>query len=210
MKIQFLLSLVLITFYSQAQDYRPGLLFREDFKEIPAEIPVSQKHIANPNVIFSTYGPAQDSLKKSHHDKPIDDPYYLWSGLCLDSWAVSFKHKDAYADLSSFAKIKWRTKQAGFHTLRIILKLSDGRWVISDQLDGPSKDWRVNEFNISDINWWLLDIKTIKELKPISIDQIDLSKVDEIGCTDLTKGGKSNACSRLDWIEVYAGSIPRK
>ncbi|MCK5369653.1 MAG: hypothetical protein KAQ62_13925 [Cyclobacteriaceae bacterium] len=207
MKANFFVLYMLVSFYSNGQDYRPGLFFREDFKETPAEIPVSQKHIANEDVILSLYGSGQDSLKKSHHDKPIDDPYYLWSGLSLDSWAVTFKHRKTYADLSSFAKIKWRTKQAGFHNLRIILKLADGRWLVSDQYDGPSNDWRISEFNISDINWWLLDIETIKEIKPITGDQIDLSKVEEIGCTDLMKGGKSNACSRLDWIEVYAKPV---
>ncbi|MCK5206845.1 MAG: hypothetical protein KAQ79_02460 [Cyclobacteriaceae bacterium] len=207
MKANFFVLCMLVSFYSNGQDYRPGLFFREDFKETPAEIPVSQKHIANEDVILSLYGSGQDSLKKSHHDKPIDDPYYLWSGLSLDSWAVTFKHRKTYADLSSFAKIKWRTKQAGFHNLRIILKLADGRWLVSDQYDGPSNDWRISEFNISDINWWLLDIETIKEIKPITDDQIDLSKVEEIGCTDLMKGGKSNACSRLDWIEVYAKPV---
>ncbi|MCK5469593.1 MAG: hypothetical protein KAI99_13825 [Cyclobacteriaceae bacterium] len=207
MKANFFVLYLLVSFYSNGQDYRPGLFFREDFKETPAEIPVSQKHIANEDVILSLYGSGQDSLKKSHHDKPIDDPYYLWSGLSLDSWAVTFKHRKTYADLSSFAKIKWRTKQAGFHNLRIILKLADGRWLVSDQYDGPSNDWRISEFNISDINWWLLDIETIKEIKPITGDQIDLSKVEEIGCTDLMKGGKSNACSRLDWIEVYAKPV---
>lgn len=207
MKANFFVLYMLVSFYSNGQDYRPGLFFREDFKETPAEIPVSQKHIANEDVILSLYGSGQDSLKKSHHDKPIDDPYYLWSGLSLDSWAVTFKHRKTYADLSSFAKIKWRTKQAGFHNLRIILKLADGRWLVSDQYDRPSNDWRISEFNISDINWWLLDIETIKEIKPITGDQIDLSKVEEIGCTDLMKGGKSNACSRLDWIEVYAKPV---
>jgi len=98
-----LLLLLFTSAKSFAQDYRPGLFFREDFKETPAEIPVSQTHIANQDVIFLTYGPGQDSLKKSNHEKPIDDPYYMWSGLCLGSWAVTFKHKDAYTDLSSFA-----------------------------------------------------------------------------------------------------------
>ena len=193
-----------------SQDYRPGLLFREDFKETPWEIPISQKHIANPEVLFSTYGPGQDSLKKSNHEKPVDDPFYMWTGLCLDSWAVSFKHKNSYADLSSFAKIRWRTKQAGFHELRILLKLSDGRWLISDLSDGPSSDWRITEFNVSDINWWWFDIDTIKEINPVEPEELDLSKVDEIGCTDLMRGGRSRACSRLDWIEVYGNAIPRK
>lgn len=192
-----------------SQEYRPGLFFREDFKETPAEIPVSQSHIANPDVLFSTYGPGQDSLKKSNHEKPIDDPYYMWTGLCLDNWAVTFRHKDNLVDLSEFAKIRWRTKQAGFHHLRILIKLKDGQWLISDLADGPSKDWRISEFNISDIQWWTFDIEDIKELKPIESDQLDLSKVDEIGCTDLMRGGRSNACSRLDWIEVYGKPVSR-
>jgi len=210
MRNYIILFCILNSITAKSQDYRPGLLFREDFKEIPAEIPVSQNHIANDDVILSLYGPAQDSLKKSHHDTPIDDPYYLWSGLCIDSWGVAFKHKDYYADLSSFGKIKWRTKQAGFHNLRIILKLSDGRWLVSDQFDGPSGDWRVREFNISDITWWELNMEAIKEVRPVPADKVDLSKVDEIGCTDLMRGGGSNACSRLDWIEVYAKPVKRK
>ena len=206
LKLLLVLMFPLLVF---AQEYRPGLFFREDFKETPWEIPISQTHIANPDVIFSTYGPGQDSLKKSNHEQPVDDPYYMWSGLCLDSWAVTFKHKDAYADLSSFAKISWRAKQVGFHNLRIILKLADGQWLISDVFDGPSRDWRVKEFNVSDINWWTFDIETVKEKKPISLDKVDLSRVDEIGCTDLMRGGGSQACSRLDWIEVHAKPVPK-
>jgi len=40
-------------------------------------------------------------------------------------------------------------------------------------------------------------------------DNPDLSKVDEIGFTDLMPGGASVACSRLDWIEVYARPVER-
>jgi hypothetical protein len=202
--------LLFISCQSLSQNYRPELFFREDWKEIPAEIPANQNHISNEDLQLSTYGMGKDSLKKSHHDAPVDDPYYLWSGLCLDTWAVTFKHKEYYADLSSFAKIKWRTKQAGFRQLRIILKLANGQWLISDKFDGPSSDWRISEFNISDIQWWQLDIESIVEIKPASPDELDLSKVDEIGFTDLMKGGKSNACSRLDWIEVYATKMPRE
>lgn len=210
MKTYFYFLCLSLPLVSNGQAYRPGLFFREDFKETPEEIPVNQKHISNPDVIFSSYGEGHDSLKKSHNEKPVDDPFYMWSGLCVDSWAVTFKHHLAYADLSSFAKIKWRTKQAGFHNLRIILKLRDGRWLISDQNVGPSSDWKISEFNISDINWWLFDIEAVKELRPISNAEIDLSSVDEIGCTDLMKGGGGKACSRLDWIEVYANPLPRK
>jgi hypothetical protein len=41
------------------------------------------------------------------------------------------------------------------------------------------------------------------------IEKPDLSNVEEIGFTDLMRGGGSEACSRLDWIEVDGFSIAR-
>jgi hypothetical protein len=192
-----------------AQDYRPGLLFREDWKETPAEVPVSQQHVAHSRLLFASYGPGLDSLKKSHHDQPSDDPYYVWSGLCTAPWAISLAHKDFLADMSGYARVRWRSKQAGFHHLRILLRLDDGTWLISDVADGASKDWRVCEFNMKDIAWWTFNISTMSEVRPVTPVKVDLSRVDAIGCTDLRRGGGSQACSRLDWIEVYARPVPR-
>ncbi|MGW9684692.1 hypothetical protein [Flagellimonas sp. 2504JD1-5] len=180
---------------------RPKLFFREDFKETPAEIPVSQKHINNEDVVISLYGEDSGQLKKSHHDTPKDDPYYVWSGLCRSTWAVTLKHRSKHVDLSKFGKIKWRSKQSGFRQLRIVLKLADGTWLVSDASDGPSADWRIREFNISDITWKALDMELIVETK--LVQNPDLSKVEAVGWTDLMPGGNSDACSRVDWIEVY-------
>jgi len=192
---------------AQIDNYRPGLFFREDWKEIPAEIPLSQKHVNNPELLVYLYGAGKDSLKKSNHDKPVDDPYYVWSGLCLGNWMVSLKHRSQNVDLTEFAKIRWRSKQVGLRELRITLKLSDGTWLISDLSDGPSKDWRIKEFNIQDITWHKLDAERIVEtgiaVKP------DLSNIEEIGFTDRMPGGKSASCSRLDWIEVYGKAVNR-
>ena len=70
-----------------------------------------------------------------------------------------------------------------------------------------SKDWRITEFNIADMTWYSLNIKSVIESRPV--DNPDLSKVDEIGFTDLMTGGGSDACSRLDWIEVYGKPVKR-
>jgi hypothetical protein len=191
----------------QVEQYRPSLFFREDWKEIPAATPVTQQHVSNKDLILNVYGPGCDSIKKSHHDTPIDDPYYIWSGLCLGNWAVTLKNKGYYADLSDYSKVVWRSKQSGLRELHIILKLADGSWLVSDQWDGVSKDWRIHEFNLADINWNTLDIKSVVEGLPVT--NPDLSKVDEIGFTDLMRGGQSNACSRLDWIEVYGKPVKR-
>src|SRR5437868_15079553 len=82
-----------------AQD-RPGLLFREDWKEIPAATPVTQEHVANADVILSLYGSGRATIRKSHHDTPADDPYYVWSGECTGNWAVTLRHRNAAADLT--------------------------------------------------------------------------------------------------------------
>jgi hypothetical protein len=97
--------------------------------------------------------------------------------------------------------------QSGFRLLRIVLKLADGTWLVSDKYDDASGDWREREFNFSDIRWRRLEIKTVTEggWEPAP----DLSKVDEIGFTDLMAGGGSAACSRVDWIEVYGRLVVR-
>jgi hypothetical protein len=56
-----------------------------------------------------------------------------------------------------------------------------------------------------DLQWYSLDIESITE-QQMEPDP-DLSDVVEIGFTDLMSGGESNACSRLDWIEVYGYNI---
>jgi len=197
---------LLLSTTCQAQ-YRPSLFLREDWKETPPATPVNQDNVANPNLILELYGAAIDSMRKSNHDRPVDDPFYVWSGLCQGNWALTLKDPESFVDLSEYAKIKWRTKQSGFRCLRILLKLADGTWLVSDQCDCGSGDWRIREFNISDIKWYTLDIGTITEQKPI--DNPDLTKVDEIGFTDLMAGGRSAACSRLDWIEVYGNKVNR-
>lgn len=206
---KFIFSAILILngYYCFAQ-YRPGLFFREDWKEIPAATPVTQQHVSNTDLLMKLYGPGADSIKKSHHEAPADDPYYIWSGLCTGNWAVTLKHKKMYADLTGYAKVIWRSKQSGLRCLHLLVKLSDGSWLVSTQGDCQSKDWRITEFNIQDLNWYSLNIKSITEIKPVS--NPDLSKVEEIGFTDLMPGGGSDACSRLDWVEVFAKPVALK
>jgi hypothetical protein len=187
-----------------AQD-RPGLFFREDWKQTPAETPVTQAHVANAALILTLHGPGKAGIKKSHHDQPADDPYYIWSGTAPANWAVSLRHKDSAVDLTGQAKIRWRSKQAGFRQLRIVLKLGNGNWLVSDAYDPASADWREREFNMADIRWRKLDIATMIEGE--WRERPDLSSVEEIGFTDLMPGGESVACSRLDWIEVYGKPV---
>lgn len=181
--------------------HEPSLFFREDWKEIPAEFPVTQEHVANENLILKTYGPGGDSLKKSHHDHIPNDPYYLWSGNANDSWAAAFEHQSGPFDLSGNAKVRWQSRQSGFHRLHLIVKLADGTWLVSDQSDGYASQWREHEFILRDIRWRKLNIEAVHEGG--WFDDPDLSRVVEIGFTDLRGGNSSPSSARLDWIEVY-------
>ena len=202
----FLFSgIFLISAFSALADYRPGLLFREDWAESPPEIPVNQDHVVHPDLILGLHGPGRDVIKKSNHDKPVDDPFYIWSGLCEGNWMVSLTPRNSLMDLTGHAKIRWRSKQAGFRQLRIVLELEDGTWLVSDASDGPSQDWRVKEFNVMDIRWRRLNLEDIRETR--WAEDPDLSRVKSVGFTDLMRGGRSAACSRLDWIEVYGNKV---
>ncbi|MEZ5353060.1 MAG: hypothetical protein R2762_10525 [Bryobacteraceae bacterium] len=199
--VVLLLTILPLAAQPQQSYFRPSLLFREDWKETPAEKPVTAGHLANPNLILSLHGPGKTGIKKSHHDKPADDPFYIWSGEAPANWAVSLRHKAGPVDLSGQARIRWRSKQAGFRLLRLILQLADGTWLIGDQFDPPSVDWREHEFILAGIRWRQLRIGPISESK--WVEKPNLARVSEIGFTDLMPGGGSDACSRLDWIEVY-------
>ena len=189
------------------EDNRPPLFFREDWKETPAATPVTPEHLANPAVQLTLYGPGKDGIKKSHHDTPKDDPYYIWSGTCSANCAIALRNKNSYADLTGLAKIRWRTKQTGFRELRLILKLASGAWLVSNHSEGATTDWRETEFSLADVRWRRLDIATIVEGP--WVEKPDLTKVDEIGWTDLVVGGNTPASSRVDWIEVYGKPVKR-
>ncbi len=183
------------------------LLFREDWKETPATTPVTQEHVANPDIVVARRGPAEAQIRKSHHPQIPDDPFYVWSGDTEATWAISLRHRTLDFDLSGAAKIRWRAKQSGYRQLRVIVRLADGRWLVSDQADGEAAEWRVCEFNLAQVTWRVLDIEKVVEGNPEP--NPDLRRIEEIGFTDLMRGGRSPASSRLDWIEVYGRAVAR-
>ena len=184
------------------------LFFREDWKEIPAATPVTQEHVVNPNLILALYGPAKEQIKKSNHPPIPNDPYYIWSGDCKGNWALSLSYRDKWVDLTGDAKIILRTRQSGFRQLHLILKLHTGDWLVSDQSVAYTPDWIEKEFKVVDLSWRKLNIETVTEGSPVK--NPDLSKVAEIGFTDLMSGGGTPASSRIDWIEVYGKDVNKK
>jgi hypothetical protein len=197
------------------EDHRPPLFLRESFKETPkgtSETPVTADFLTNPNLELKLYGPGKGDIQIVHHESPKDEPSYIWTGLCSAPCALALRDKSNYVDLTSLAKIRWRSKQAGFHLLRPLVKLADGTWLVGDHADGYTVDWRETEMSVGDIHWRKFDPEHVTEGSDGRwAENPDLSKVDEIGFTDLTVGSGHGAggSSRIDWIEVYGNPVPR-
>lgn len=181
---------------------QPSLFFREDTTATPPALPITQDHIANKHLALKLYGPgAAKGVKKSHHANKKNDPHYIWSGRCKGKWAVAFRHRDQTIDLAvPNALIRWRTKQSN-RTLRIVIKLDDGTAFVSQQGSGPTKNWHVQSFKVTGLAWRKLDLGKVAQSDQVATP--DLTRVDEVGFTDLEPGGSSPNSSRVDWIEVY-------
>ncbi len=199
---------------------RPPLFFKEDLKPIspPSGHPLAQSDLFNQNLELKLYGDGPGATNPDHgiwlfqRAQPKDDPSYIWTGRCNASCGVAFRDKTNFVDLSGLGKIKWRTMQAGFHLLRPMVKLADGTWLVGDHTDGYTADWHESEITLSEIRWRQLDIKTVLTTGNGQwIQHPDLTKVDEIGFTDLMPGSGNGAggTTRVDWIEVYGKPVPR-
>lgn len=197
-----LLFAVLLSAPASAQEgniTKPPLFLREDWKEIPAETPVTQAHVLNSDLVLGLHGPGKDMIKKSHHDQPLDDPFYIWSGQCEGTWAVTLTWRGASADLTR-GSVRWRTKNFD-RTTRVIVGLRNGTWLVSTRGTGETPDWHEFTVELEGMGWRKLDIDSVTAGD--TVENPDLSQVVSIGFTDLDRGGQSASCLRLDWIEVY-------
>lgn len=196
---------------------RPPLFFREDWKLDPKvpnpgpeqEHTIGQGDLSNPNLELKMYGDKNGPVVVYQSN---DEITFAMTLLCTANCAVSLRDKNNNVDLTGLAKIRWRTKENGYHFLHPIVKLADGTWLVGDHATGYSTDWVETEIAVIDLRWRNLDIENVYEARDGKwVDNPDLSKVEEIGFTDLMRGSGhgSGGSSRVDWIEVYGKPVPR-
>jgi hypothetical protein len=190
----------------------PPLFFREDWKQVPdtpVEHPLTQAAVANPNLELKLYGAGKDIVENGI---PGDEFNFLhvWTGLCQAPCALAFRDKNNYVDLSGLGKISWLIKVSGFHQVRPIVKLANGTWLVGDFGVGNILEYNPFQINLSELRWLKLDINKVVT-KDDWIEHPDLSKVDEVGFTDLMPGSGhgDGGYSDVGWIEVYGKPIGR-
>ncbi len=198
----------------------PPLFLREDWTfdktapnvndEREPEHPIGQGDVANANLEVRLYGDkAGTRTVLQPYNKDIT---YVMSLLTTANWAITLRDRINDVDLTGLSMWTWRTRVSGFHLLRPVIKLANGTWLVGDKTASLSNDWVQSEFLIGDIRWRTLDIANVVEGREARwMDNPDLSRVEEIGFTDLMRGAGhgSGGGSRIDWIQVTGKAVPR-
>jgi hypothetical protein len=99
---------------------------------------------------------------------------------------------------------------SGFQKVHPVVKLANGTMLVGDHADGSTVDWQENEFSVSEVRWLTLDPEKVVT-KGNWVLNPDLSKVDEVGFTDLMPGSGHGpgGWSDVGKIEVYGKPVPR-
>jgi hypothetical protein len=207
------------------------LFFREgwDVNKPTGVVPLTQEFVADPKLQMHLYGPgtmgkdAESTLNVNVRNPAgrtasDDGSNFIWSGMSEGNWAVTLSHRDSYVDLSRpQAKIRWRSWQDGsVQVLRPVLKLADGTYVLGIQGSGPTADYETTDLMMATMKW--VDFDPVRVLdrgnqkSSFGVTTPDLSRVDEVGFTTLSRGGGHGVgvAAHVDWIEVYGVPVPRK
>lgn len=142
------------------------------------------------------------------------DPPNLWTGVCMTAVAVTLRDTASYVDLTGMAKIRWVTRVSGFHVVRPVIRLADGRWLVGDYAEGAasanSTAFLETEFPIAPIRWLQLDMSRVVTTGTW-VEKPDLSRVDEIGFADLLPGSGHGwgGFVNVARFEVYGRPVKR-
>lgn len=191
---------------------RPGLFFEEVWKQVPkgGENALSQAHVANANLELKEYGPKSDQLQVTGFDGNDANPTHTWTGLCGAGCTFALRNKNSFADFSKGARIMVQSKTSGFHKIHPFIKLADGKTYVGDIELGQTTDFLFDEFRLEQVQWIAFNTE-LGVTKGNLLKEIDLSKVDEIGFTDLMPGSDHGAggWSDVGIIRVYATAVAR-
>jgi len=182
------------------------------------QVPVIQENIADPNLELKQYGPAAKQLLTSGTPGSVTTPFSVWSGECAGPFAITFRQKGSYLDLTGLGRVRWVIKTSGFHVIRPVVKLADGTMLVGDHTDESVPMFVTSEFAFAGIRWIKLDPNRVVTLginggpaNEIWVPNPDLSKVDEVGFADLmpSSGHGTGGYIHLSQIEVFGKAVPR-
>jgi hypothetical protein len=194
------------------------LLFREAWTRAPMAQPMTQENLGNQHLRLHIYG-NPDEIRKTFH--PDED--YTYTGETTTNWALTVSDPKAHWDLSGDGRVRVRTRNSGYRFLHVVIRTADGAYFVSEQGAGESTAWIDTDFILSNLTWRNLlmtdtptnasnrrspDPKRVP-IVPTSRATPDLTRVAEVGFSDLMAGGWIPATSRVQAFELWGKAVPR-
>jgi hypothetical protein len=188
---------------------------------------VTQEVVTTPDLVLTVYDPNakyipeyRKTLRPGSWPEDWEGPSCLliygierpelWAGSC-GAVTVTLRHKTNFVDLSNRGRVIWGTYVSGLHVARLVVKLADGTFLVGDPGTGtPNVSHVDNEVILSSLRWLKLDVpQTVT--RGTWVEKPDLSKVDEIGWTQLMPGSGHGVGGfvSVSKFEVWGKPVPR-
>jgi len=180
-----------------------------------------QENVSDSNVEMKFYGAAAKQILTTGAPGSAVTPYGVWTGTAEGPFAVTFKLRNNYVDLTGLANVRWFVKTSGFHVVRPVVKLANGTLMVGDLGFSSVPKLALSEFSLTNARWIKLDPDRVVTVNSgpaaanpnneIWVPNPDLSKIDEVGFADLMPGSGhgTGGYIQLGTIEVYGKTLPR-
>jgi hypothetical protein len=195
------------------------LLFHEAWTRAPMAQPMLQENLGNKHLTLHIYGNPNEVRKTFHPDED-----YTYTGETIGNWALTVSDHTLHWDLSRDGRIRLKTRNSGYRFLHVVIKTADGRYFVSEEGAGESTAWIETDYIFGDLHWrnlLMTDTPTNasnrrapdpKRVPIVATSKAtpDLSRVEEVGFSDLMPGGWIPATSRVNAFWLYGKAVPRK
>jgi hypothetical protein len=181
------------------------------------QVTIVQGNVGDPNLELKKYGKAAAQLLTSNNATPFG----VWSGECEGPFAITFRNKSSFVDLTGVSRIHFVARTSGFHAVQPVVKLADGTMLIGEYAATSIPIMSEFDFSLSGMRWIKLDpdsvvTKNAGALSGGGTNEIwflkpDLSKVDEVGFATLmpSSGHGNGGFINVAQFEVYGKAVPR-
>ena len=194
------------------------LIFEEHWTRAPLAQPMTQENLGNQHLKLHLYGDIEGIRKTMHTTED-----YTYTGETRNTWMITVSDPKNYFDLTLPGKVMLRTRNTGFRLTHIVIRTADGNFFVSEEGSGESRAWMNRDYILADLHWRAIAMEdrptTVNPNRPMdpkrqvivatNVGTPDLSKVDEIGFTDLLPGGFIPATTRVNAWAVYGKKVPR-
>ena len=200
-------------------DESAPLLFEEKWTRAPMSQPMKLDSLANKTLTLHLYGDTA-GIRKTFHE--TED--YTYTGETRSNWMITVSDATSYFDMRLPGKVMLRTRNNGFRETHVAIRTADGNYYVSEEGSPESRAWMNRDYILADLHWRSLTMEdspsnaasTIRPkdpnrhvIVPAGVATPDLSRVSEIGFTDLMPGGFIPSTTRINAWAVYGKKVPR-